>query len=153
MNSLTFNGVKATITFHDNNWELELQTGNNRASICGLISYDTPSLLEPLEPLEPLNEESQFLQEIEHDDLIHTALIKKIATDLGFKYAIENPEEHLKNFNAYCWNNDLSFDTVEQMEQGILHYFTIHSKESQDNIEYNSNIMEEFKKWKMPTSR
>ena len=136
MNSLTFNGVKVTLIFHDNNWELALQTGNNRASICGSISEPC----NPIESLETSNEESQFL-EIEQDDLIHTVL-KKIATDLGFKDAIENPEEHLKNVNAYCWNNKLSFDTVEQIEQGILHYFTINS------IKYNTKLMDEFKKWK-----
>lgn len=153
MNSITFNGVKATIIFHDNNWELTLQTGKNEASICGSILSEpsTPYPSPVLEPLNPGNVDKKYTEciiaigEPLQDDLIHTALIKKIATDIGFKEAIENPEEHLKNFNAYCWNNELLFDTVEQMEQGILHYFRINSTEY---ITYNPKIMKEFEKWK-----
>ena len=49
--SLTLNGVKATIIFHDTNpsirWELVIESGNNKASIDGSINVAEP-IAEPI---------------------------------------------------------------------------------------------------------
>ena len=65
IHSLTLNGVKATIIFHDNlTWELVLEKSENCASICGVISM--PS--EPSRTFEPCDDEEDEEDEEDEDD-------------------------------------------------------------------------------------
>lgn len=113
--SLTLNGVNATITFHDNNWELTIKIGNNEASTYGMIKYEPPipvqepieiPVQEPYNPREPVSDSNPMMNAL---DKKHEQILYLFFNDISSANNRENKAKCAAEMFKFMTNEGLRF--------------------------------------------
>jgi len=112
--SLTLNGVKATIIFHDNTWELTVRIGENNSSTCGLITNESSN---------PISSPIRYSDEYNFSDADnkHVAYINTILNDVTNSFGKKQKAVGAKRLYDYIANEGLEFiNTFNKYKKTII---------------------------------